>query len=81
MTYCFYIDKDLKIYGFDLSFPTKYKQQVAQWEEEIFRFGDEFKKTDLSKYLKPYHKERFQGSIYYIKFSRLKGMSKDKRAK
>lgn len=79
VTYCFYLDKDLKIYGFTLSFPSKEKSQLLEYEDLFFQFGNELKKIDLSVYLRPYTKERFQGSIYYLFFSRLKGMSEGKR--
>lgn len=79
VTYCFFLDKDLKVYGFDISFPTQQKEQMLEWEKPLYQFGEEFKKIDLSLFLRPYSKNLFEGSIYYILFSHMKGMSEGKR--
>lgn len=79
VTYRFYLDKELKAYGFYVSFPTENKPRMLEWEEQLFQFGNEFAKLDFSHFFRPYDKKLFQGSIYYVLFSHMKGMSEGKK--
>ncbi len=79
VTYRFYLDKDLKAYGFYVAFPTENKPYMLEWEEQLFQFGNEFSQLDFSRFFRPYDKKLFQGSIYYVLFSHMKGMSEGKK--